>query len=144
MIGKEIRKFSPIIAAIAAAEDSTTGEIRVHLSRRFFEKDPYRRAKALFDRFGMWRTAQRNGILLYVNLRKHRFAVYGDEGIHKVVGQHYWERLARNLSENLRSTHPEKAIAIAVLEIGETLKKYFPADLDRHNPDELLNEVTED
>lgn len=136
-------KNSPIVKAIALAEAGTTGEIRVHLSRRWYEPDPFNRASRLFDEFGMRRTSHRNAVLLYVNLRRHKFAVIGDEGIHKAVGQHYWERLSRNLSENLRSTHFENAIADAVRMIGETLRRYFPLDLDASNPNELGDELTE-
>jgi uncharacterized membrane protein len=137
-------KHSPIVDAIAAAESGTTGEIRVHLTRRWFEKDPYTRAWKLFHQFGMSRTTQRNGVLLYVNLRKHLFAIVGDEGVHHLVGQQYWESLAKALREDLLSTHSERAIATAVLTIGETLKKFFPVGLDNENPDELPNTVTED
>lgn len=138
------KKISPIVEAIAEAELGTTGEIRVHLSRRWIEKDAFAHAWKLFNRFEMSRTAQRNGILLYVNTRRHKFAIVGDEGIHKVVGQHYWEEIAKHLTEDLHSTHFERAIATAVKSIGATLKKYFPADLDVHNPNELSNDLTHD
>ena len=142
--GKQNSKHSPIIDAIAFAEAGTTGEVRVHISRRWFEKDPYSRAEKLFKRFGMWRTANRNAVLLYVNLRRHKFAVVGDEGIHKALGQEYWNSLSHALSEDLKKMAPEKAIAVAVVTIGETLKKFFPAEESPVNPDELSNDVTED
>lgn len=145
MTGKiQTNQFSPIVQAIALAEAGTTGEIRVHLSRRFFEKDAYARAQRLFKRFGMSRTAQRNAVLLYVNLRRRKFAIIGDEGIHKNVGQEFWEKLARDLATHLRSTHPERAIALGVEEIGRVLKRFFPDDLSGGGTDELPNLVTED
>ncbi|HAR43612.1 MAG TPA: hypothetical protein DCS07_13445 [Bdellovibrionales bacterium] len=135
---------SPIIDAIALAEEGTTGEVRVHLSRKFFERDPYARAAKLFARFGMWRTANKNAVLLYVNLRRHKFAVYADEGIYKVLGQEYWNSLSEALSDDLRKMPAEKAIAIAVVTIGETLKKYFPAETGAVNENELKDEVSHD
>jgi uncharacterized membrane protein len=144
-VGKRTaEKFSPIVQAIAEAEKATTGEIRVHLSRRLWDPDPYGRARRLFAEYGMTRTAQRNGVLLYINLRKRRFALVGDEGVHQTVGQKYWEDLAQALHEDLMSTHIENAVAIAVRTIGATLQRFFPADLDSQNPDELSNEVTHD
>jgi len=137
-------KESPIVHAIEAAEAGTTGEIQVHLTKRWVEKDAFSRAQKLFHQFGMTRTTNRNAVLLYVNFRKHKFAIIGDEGIHKVVGQHYWEELAKHLQQDLRSTHAENAIAMAVMTIGQTLKKYFPADLDAHNSNELPDHVSED
>jgi uncharacterized membrane protein len=117
---------SPIIAAIQAAEQNTTGEIRVHLSKRFFEKDPYARALKLFHQFGMSRTPHRNAVLFYVNLRRKKFAIVGDEGIHQKVGQRCWEEIARSLGKDLKETHPERAIAQSVLRIGTVLSKHFP------------------
>ena len=122
------KKHSPIVQAIIMAEAETTGEIRVHLSKRFLEKDPYVRALKLFSKFGMHRTSHRNGVLLYVNLRKKKFAIVGDEGVHKAVGQKYWEELVHALKQDLRGTHPEIAISLAVRTIGFTLQKFFPLE----------------
>jgi uncharacterized membrane protein len=93
------------------------------------EMDAYGRALRLFDEFGMSRTLDRNAVLLYLNLRKRRFAVVADEGIHREVGARYWEELAAHLREDLLSTHPENAIAITVKTLGATLSRYFPANL---------------
>ncbi len=142
--GKFQKKKSPIVEAIADAEHFTTGEIRVHLTRRWIEKDPYSRASRLFEEFQMTKTAERNAVLLYINLRKRKFAIIGDRGIHQKVGQIYWEQLAQKLREDLQSTQIENAVALAVRSIGRTLQTFFPRDLDSLNPDELSNEVTHD
>lgn len=117
---------SPILSAIEAAEAGTTGEIRVHLSRRWIEPDPYQRALQLFLHFGMARTPLRNAVLIYVNLRQRKYAILGDVGFNHAVEHHYWQQLGRDLQENLRSTQSEKAIALTVTAIGQTLKKLFP------------------
>jgi len=135
---------SPILAAIAEAESGTTGEIRVHLSRSFFEKDVYAHAEKIFFRFGMQKTKYRNAVLLYVNLRRKKFAVYGDEGIHHVVGQPFWEKLARDLRLGLQSTFSEAAIAQAVITIGHALRESFPALDGTANPNELSDTLIED
>jgi len=135
---------SPIVDAIQRAEENTTGEIRVHLSKKWIERDPFRRATRLFRQFGMFRTTHRNAVLLYVNLKRKKFAIIGDEGIHKVVGQRYWEELAIELKRALISTHPENAIAITVTHIGGILQKHFPLEAGRHNHHELKNEFSED
>jgi uncharacterized membrane protein len=135
---------SPIVEAIGLAEVGTSGEIRVHLSRKWWEKDPMARAHKLFDKFGMSRTSQRNAVLLYVNLRKHKFAIYGDSGVHEKVGQVFWDRVLADLTQGLRSTHYEKAIAEAVVQIGAVLKTHFPVNSSQENLDELPNHVTLD
>ena len=118
---------SPIIAAIRQVEEESTGEIRVHLSKKWLEKDPYARATRLFHHFEMFKTPQRNAILLYVNLKRRKFALVGDEGIQNRLSPRFWDEAARNLKINLISTHPENAIALSVREIGEVLRKYSPA-----------------
>lgn len=123
---KSTKKHSPIVRSIALAETRTTGEIRVHLSRKIFERDPLVRAQKLFRQFGMGQTTHRNAILLYVNLRRKKFAIIGDEGIHQHVGQRYWDELVAELKKDLRGTHMENAIALAVRTIGVTLERYFP------------------
>jgi uncharacterized membrane protein len=138
------KKFSKIVEAIAQAEDRSTGEIRVHVSKRWFEKDPFARAQKLFYRLGMERTTLRNAVLLYVNFRRRKFAIYADEGIHQSVGQRYWEKIARELSQDLRGTHHENAIATAVQKIGQALAESFPSDPTHPNRHELSNDVTSD
>lgn len=118
----------PIVRAIAMAETGTTAEIRVHLSKRLRERDPYGYALELFDRFGMSRTRQRNAVLVYVNLRRKRFAVVGDQGADQALGQAYWRELASRIAEELRSTDPERAIAAVVQSLGEKLRAHFPAE----------------
>jgi uncharacterized membrane protein len=138
------KKFSKIVEAIAKAEKQTTGEIRVHVSKRWFEPNPLLRAQKVFHRLGMNRTNLKNGVLLYVNLRRRKFAIYGDEGIHQSVGQRYWEKIARELSQDLRGTHHENAIAMAVTKIGDALAESFPVDINSSNQNELPNNVTTD
>ncbi len=142
--GKTHLKTSPIVEAIGEAEKFTTGEIRVHLSRRWFDPNPLGRAQKCFARFKMHQTKERNGVLLYVNLRLQKYAIFGDKGIHERVGDVYWSELSAALSRDLRATHYEKAIALAVITIGVTLTKFFPAQAGAENANELSNEVTQD
>jgi uncharacterized membrane protein len=129
-IGKlKVESSSPILKAIQDAEAGTTGEIRVHLSQRPYERDPYQRALKIFEDYEMFRTQNRNAILIYVNLRKHQFAFVGDRGLHSVIDASTWRTLALELSDNLRSTHSERAIALTIESLGKILMKFFPQEL---------------
>lgn len=119
---------SPIVRALAQVERITTAEIRVHLTRKVLERDPFATAESVFKRFQMTRTTHRNGVLIYVNLRTRRFAIAADVGAQEALGRRYWDELARALAEDLRSTHPENAIAIAVRTLGVTLHQHFPIE----------------
>jgi uncharacterized membrane protein len=120
------KNFSPIVDAIREAESETSAEIRVHLSRRLWERNPYQRAMRLFQQYGMSGSAQRNSVLFYVNLRRKKFAIVGDEGAHTAVGQRFWEELSRETKRNMISTHPENAIALIIRKLGARLAKHFP------------------
>jgi uncharacterized membrane protein len=123
---------TPILRALRFVEKKSTGEVRVHVSRDRFEKDPMRSALHLFEEFGMTRTTDRNAVLVYLNRATRKFAIVADEGIHRVVGQRYWDVLAANFEEDLQSTHFENAITLLVFAVGTTLAKKFPraAELD--------------
>ncbi len=137
-------KYEPVIQAIQKVEAQTTGEIRVHVSRKLFEKNPIQRATHLFHKLGMTRTQHRNGVLLYVNILRHKFAIYGDIGIHKTVGQQYWNEMAEQVSQNLKKQNMIHALVHAVESIGQTLQKHFPKTESSSDRNELSDDVNED
>src|SRR6185436_15855395 len=90
-----------IVAAIRQAEGKSTGEIRV-----FFEKhckgEVLDRAADLFHRLKMHETKLRTGILIYVAYADHLFAILGDEGIHKVVPENFWDETKILMEQHFR------------------------------------------
>jgi uncharacterized membrane protein len=83
-------------------------------------------ALRLFEEYSMTRTTDRNAVLVYLNRATRRFAILGDEGFHRAVGQKYFDILGVNFAEDLQSTHFENAIALLVFSIGTSLSKKFP------------------
>ncbi|HXV18678.1 MAG TPA: TPM domain-containing protein, partial [Candidatus Omnitrophota bacterium] len=73
-----------IAQAIARAETRTRGEIRVHLKRRC-GGDILAQAIKDFEKLGMHRTKDRSGVLIFIALESHAFAILGDKGIHEKV-----------------------------------------------------------
>ena len=127
--------------AIKHAESGTSGEIRVHLSYAWREPDLLRSAIQKFAELKMDQTKHRNGILLYINPRQKKFALYGDEEIHKLVQQDFWEKLAKNISTAIQEKNPVHGIVLAVHALGVALKEHYPHEDSDQN--ELGNEVTE-
>lgn len=123
------KQTSPIVQAILQMEKITNAEIRVHVSQRWLERDPYLRATRLFQQYSLWRTTDRNAVLFYLNLRHKKYAILGDKGIAQAVGKTYWDELGSFLAQDLRSTYWEKAVALAIQTIGVTLSKHFPSNL---------------
>lgn len=119
-----------IVAAIANAEKNTSGEIRVHIEQSN-AADPVKRAGEVFLKLGLQNTAARNGVLFYVNLKKHSFAIVGDEGINTIVPPNFWDGtkdvVISSFKQGLFADGLIKGIALA----GEQLKAHFPfADSD--------------
>jgi len=117
---------TPILKALKFVAKKSTGEVRVHISRDRFEKDPMNTALRLFEEFAMTRTTDRNAVLIYLNRATRKFSIVGDEGFHRVVGQKYFYILGVNFADDLQSTHFENAIALLTFSIGTTLAKKFP------------------
>ena len=89
-----IRALTPqeanaIKQVIKAAESLTSAEIRVVVEHHL-DGEPYQKAVEFFEKLGMTQTQQRNGVLIYVARKSKKFAIIGDEGIHKHVGDEFW------------------------------------------------------
>ena len=118
--------ISPIVKSLAYLSRQTTGQVHVHIVSKFFERDVLGGALKVFDQYNLSQTTQRNGVLIYLNRSTQRFAVISDEGIHRAVGQRYWDELTVNMKEDLLGTYFENAIALSVYTLSVTLKKHFP------------------
>ena len=79
-----------IVAAIAAAEKQTSGEIRVYVSKRK-RKEVLAYARRRFTKLKMHRLPHRNGVLIFLAPLTHRFAVVGDTEIHTKCGDDFWK-----------------------------------------------------
>jgi uncharacterized membrane protein len=127
-----------IAAAIAEAEKRTSGEIRVFVSESA-TVNPILEAEKHFVRLGMIKTAQRNGVLIFFAPKSQKFAVVGDEGVHKKCGQQFWEHITARMTPLLKEHKFTEAIVHAVHEIGGALAKEFPPLANDKN--ELPNRV---
>jgi uncharacterized membrane protein len=114
-----------IVRAIAAAEAKTSAEIRVHVTRRVPE-DLEERALRRFHLLGMTKTAERNGVLIYIAPRAHRFRVLGDVGIHEKAGAEFWTAVASAMEKNFRHGEFTEGVVEAVGTVGERLAVHFP------------------
>lgn len=128
-----------VVAAIREAERHTSGEIRVHVAPRC-PGDPGEAARAWFAKLGMTRTALRNGVLLFFAEEDRKFSVVGDEGIHRAVGEAFWEEVRDALQEKLRRGRAADGIVEAIERIGRELGRSFPHASDDRN--ELSDDVS--
>lgn len=113
-----------IATAIRDAELGTSGEIRVHVAR-CAAGEALDAARAAFAALGMEATARRNGVLLFIATDDHRFAIYGDEGIHREVGDAYWNAIRDALAADFGRGEFCEGVCRAIAEIGRVLKTAF-------------------
>lgn len=128
-----------IVSAIKQAERSTSGEIRVYVEKRCSYMDALDRAVEIFQQMNMQSTAERNAVLVYIALKDHQLAVYGDEGIHQKVGTDYWNIEVRKMIQDFNRENYAQGIASCVEDIGQALQHFFPfTDKDEN---ELSDEI---
>jgi len=132
---KQLR-HDDIVAAIRDAERTTSGEIRVFISHKRVE-EPVAAAQVAFGRLGMTKTRERNGVLIFVAPRTRKFAVIGDEGVHKRCGDEFWQALAGEMTGHFKKSEFNEGILHAVRKAARLLAEHFP-----HRPDDA-NELSD-
>jgi len=128
-----------VINAIRQAEKNTSGEIRVHFEKSL-DQDALKRAQEVFFQLEMDKTMYKNGVLFYVAVDDHKFAIIGDEGIDKVVPDDFWESIRDEVINEFIKKNPSKGLVLGILHAGEKLKEYFPYG-DKHE-NELSDEIS--
>lgn len=125
--------------AIAAAEERTSGEIRVHMEDHI-EEDVLDHAAFIFEELGMHRTRHRNGVLIYLSVADRKLAVIGDEGIDRRVPANFWNDVLGLLKLHLAAGRPADGLVEAVHTVGEKLRDLFPREANDKN--ELPNDIS--
>lgn len=140
-----VQFFSPeeearLVAAIQAAERTTSGEIRVHIERET-DAAAIQEGVRIFKRLGMHQTKDRNGVLILLELNRQSFSIIGDEGIHRAVPPNFWEEERDLMQAHFRRGEFVEGLEAAIAKVGEKLKEFFPYlgdDLDENElPDTI-------
>ncbi|HWB65012.1 MAG TPA: TPM domain-containing protein [Chitinophagales bacterium] len=129
-----------LVKAITEAEDLTSGEIRVHIESKC-PVDPVVRATEVFRKLEMDKTAQANGVLIYIAYKDRKFAIIGDKGINTVVPANFWEGTKEVMREHFKRGEFFEGAVFAIRETGEHLKQYFPHTGNQQN--QLPNDISE-
>ena len=130
-----------IVEAIRNAERQTSGEVRVFIESRNPFVDVLDRASEIFFKLKMQETDDRNAVLLYIAMKDHQLALFGDEGIHKQVGEAYWKNEVAEMISKFTKDDVCSGIVNCVTHIGQALKEKFPYDakVDKNElPDDII------
>lgn len=126
-----------IKAAILKAELNTSGEIRIHIENNC-KIAPLDRALFIFDKLKMTKTANHNGVLIYLAVKDRKFAILGDSGINNIVEENFWEDVKILMSEHFKRGEFVFGIEKGIERIGIKLKNHFPYQNDD------INELNDD
>ena len=127
-----------IASAIADAERATSGEIRIAIEKHC-HGSAFERATAYFAQLDMDKTAQHNGVLIYLASNDHKFAIIGDRGINSVVPEDFWETTQVAMKAHFSSGNIAEGIIAGVALAGEKLALFFP--YQNGDVNELPNEI---
>ncbi|CAN5918096.1 TPM domain-containing protein [soil metagenome] len=129
-----------IVQAIQEAERNTSGEIRVHIEN-VCQGNELDRAVEVFADLHMHQTKFRNGVLFYVALESHHFAVIGDGGINAVVPDNFWDEVKNLVLTDFKAGQYVDGLAKGIQLAGQQLKSYFPYD-QKGDTNELKDNVS--
>ena len=124
--------FSPeekeqIKTAIQSAETRTSGEIQVHIENHC-KGNVLDRAAEVFETLKMYQTKDRNGVLIYLAVLDHRFAILGDAGINSAVPADFWESTKELMASNFRQGKFTQGLIAGIHLAGDQLGAHFPYD----------------
>lgn len=132
------QQMASLVEAIRVAEAYSTGEIHIHIDSGA-SRDNARRAYEVFNRLCKGKTKDKNAVLFHVNFQYRYLTIIGDEGIHRMVCQSFWDILHDDITKAFAHKNYYQGLRDALLKTGLQLKKYFPADGENTNelPDEI-------
>ena len=128
-----------IRAAVQRLELKTTGEIRLHVEGDC-KGDPYESALKVFHRLHMHKTIHRNAVLFYLAVNHKKFAIVGDEGIHKSVPENFWVTVKDHVLAQFKQGKFTEGICEGIDMTGEMLHKHFPKNTTDKN--QLSDEIS--
>ena len=130
-----------IVKAIKQAEKNTSGEIKVHIENHC-KGNVEERSLFVFNRLKLNKTKLRNGVLIYLAVKDHKFAILGDEGINKVVEDGFWNDVKDLMQSRFKENRFADGLEEGIMRCGEKLKNFFPYQYDDTNeiPDNISYE----
>ena len=125
--------------AIADAELNTSGEIRVHIDEKCKE-DVLDKAANMFHQLKMDATELHNGVLFYLAVKDHKFAILGDKGINEKVPPDFWDHIKTTMMAHFKQHEFTEGLSKGINMAGEKLKIHFP--LHHNDTNELSNDMS--
>ena len=118
--------------AIAVAEKQTSAEIKL-IIKRYNWFDLHKAGVRLFKKHKLYKTKERNAILILLVLTNKELLVLGDIGIQKCVAPTFWDK-ARDIMLPLFSKNtPAEGLCEGIKFLTPTLLQNFPPSQKNEN-----------
>lgn len=85
----------------------------------------------------MHKTADRNGVLIYLAIKERKFAIIGDTGINSVVPLGFWDEIRDHMKLRFSENLFAEGLAEGIIMTGVQMKEHFPFSKDD------INELTD-
>ena len=125
-------------AAIHAAEQQTSGEIRVCIAKHC-KGDPTESAIKKFRSLKMNKTELHNAVLIYVCPNDHKASIIGDYGIDAIASANFWDSALSEMFSHFREEAIAEGICKGITIVGELIKEKYPYSESDKN--ELSDEI---
>lgn len=107
------------------------------LNHKQVEQEVREGALAAFYEEKLYKTADENGILLYISVLEQKVWILADAGINTKIDRREWDAVVADLTAGIKAGKRCQAICQAVKCTGEILRTHFPHQRD--DRDELHN-----
>lgn len=131
-------RLAEIGAAIKQAEKATSGEIRLYVEDKCKE-DVLDHAAFLFAELKMHKTELRNGVLFYLAMQDHKFAILGDAGINAKVEKDFWDHIKAEMLTHFKQGRFAEGLETGITMAGKALAEHFP--YQKGDTNELSDEI---
>jgi uncharacterized membrane protein len=131
--------------AVALAEAVHRGEIRfaieaaLDLHMLWRDRTPRDRAREVFVELGVWDTAERSGVLIYVLIAEHSVEIVADRGCDGRIGEDEWRDVCAEMQAAFRAGRWREGAVRGVEEVSRLLAREFPRVEGRIDVNELPN-----
>lgn len=123
--------------SIRNAERATSGEVQVHIENHC-SGEVLDRAAQIFKILKMHKTDLRNGVLFYLAMKDHKFAILGDAGINAKVPANFWDEIKSHMAEKFKKAQIAEGLSEGIKMAGIQLQHHFPVSKDD------INELSDD
>ena len=131
-------RLAELDKAIKAAEEATSGEVRLYVEDKCKE-DVMDRAAFLFGELKMHKTELRNGVLFYLAMQDRKLAILGDGGINAKVEPDFWDRIKAEMLSRFKEEKFAEGLQKGISMAGEALSAHFP--YQKGDVNELADEI---